>query len=271
MAKNLLKEVMIKHEEVLKIRKAVGSKSTKESSDLVKKIESGYVLKFPTKFNKKKSFAPSTLTFGHGECARYWYLAFDGADFEEMSDARGIANRTGGTASHERIQEAMLHSGILSLKEFEIKSENPPIYGYGDVLLKWNGTDEFLGEIKTITDDDFKYRKDNLKAKDAHIMQVLIYMKILNKTEAVIIYENKNTHELLAIPIFMTEQYQKWVDGAFEWMKEVRKAWTNKTLPIKNYRSNSKICKYCPVQQACANAETGVIKIKPLEELSETV
>ena len=44
MAKNLLKEVMIKHEEVLKIRKAVGSKSTKESSDLVKKIESGYVV-----------------------------------------------------------------------------------------------------------------------------------------------------------------------------------------------------------------------------------
>jgi hypothetical protein len=58
---------------------------------------------------------------------------------------------------------------------------------------------------------------------------------------------------------------------AFQWMRDVRKAWEDKTLPTKNYRSNSKICKSCPIKKACAEADVGVIKIESLKELSETV
>ncbi len=47
--------------------------------------------------------------------------------------------------------------------------------------------------------------------------------------------------------------------------------WENKTIPKKNYRSNSKICKTCPLQKECAIAEVGDIKIASLEELSETM
>ena len=65
--------------------------------------------------------------------------------------------------------------------------------------------------------------------------------------------------------------YKKWVEYAFGWMKEVRQAWENQTIPQKNYRANSKICKACPIQKVCAEAEVGVIKIKSLEELDETV
>jgi UDP-N-acetylmuramoyl-tripeptide--D-alanyl-D-alanine ligase len=42
----------------------------------------------------------------------------------------------------------------------------------------------------------------------------------------------------------------------------ILKAWEDKTLPKKNYRSNSKICKTCPIQAACASAGSGEIKIK---------
>jgi hypothetical protein len=54
-------------------------------------------------------------------------------------------------------------------------------------------------------------------------------------------------------------------------MRTVRKAWENKTLPEKNYRSNSKICKTCPIRATCDVAGTGEIKIKSLEPLDEAL
>ena len=104
-----------------------------------------------------------------------------------------------------------------------------------------------------------------------HVVQILIYMKILKKSKGVLVYENKNNHELLVIPVEVNDHYRDWIDNAFEWMREVRKAWEDRTLPTKNYRSNSKICKNCPIQKACAEAGTGVIKLASLEELSETM
>jgi hypothetical protein len=52
-------------------------------------------------------------------------------------------------------------------------------------------------------------------------------------------------------------------------MREVRKAWVDRTLPKKNYRSNSKICKTCPIKKACESAEAGDIKINSLEPLTD--
>jgi CRISPR/Cas system-associated exonuclease Cas4 (RecB family) len=94
-------------------------------------------------------------------------------------------------------------------------------------------------------------------------------MKILKKAKGVLIYENKNNHELLVFPVEVSDAYRKWVDYAFDWMRKVRKAYEDKTMPTKNYRSNSKVCKTCPVKSACSKAEAGSIKIESLEELSE--
>ena len=104
-----------------------------------------------------------------------------------------------------------------------------------------------------------------------HVVQLLIYMKVLKKSKGIIVYENKNNHELLIIPVEVNDHYRAWIDMAFQWMRDVRKAWEDKTLPTKNYRSNSKICKSCPIKKACGEADVGVIKIESLKELSETV
>jgi CRISPR/Cas system-associated exonuclease Cas4 (RecB family) len=96
-------------------------------------------------------------------------------------------------------------------------------------------------------------------------------LKVLKKQKGVLIYENKNNHELLLIPVEVNDHYIKWVDKTFEWMRTVRKAWMDRTLPEKNYRSNSKICKSCPIQKACAEAGKGDIKIKSLEPLNEAL
>jgi CRISPR/Cas system-associated exonuclease Cas4 (RecB family) len=263
MAKNFLQEVMIKA--------AAQTKSFVDKDALVAKINSGYTINRVDKFSTKKTFAPSTIAFSHGECPRYWYLAFEGGIFQDNADAYGGANMTAGTKSHERIQSAMGNvPGFLIDSEFKITYPDPPIFGYGDVMLNWEG-EELLGEIKTMPMEGFEYRKKVGKPKAGHLIQLLIYMKIKKKAKAVLIYENKNNHDLLILPVEVNDYYRQWVDNAFEWMRTVRRSWENKELPTKNYRSNSKICKTCPLSNVCADAGTGSVKIASLEALRETM
>ena len=63
-------------------------------------------------------------------------------------------------------------------------------------------------------------------------------MKVFKKDKGVLIYENKNNHELLTIPVSLNDNYKNWVNNAFEWMRTVRKAWVDQTIPKRNYRSN---------------------------------
>jgi CRISPR/Cas system-associated exonuclease Cas4 (RecB family) len=265
MTKSLLQQVMIKTEQKIMSRPSFIDKDA-----LIEKIRSGYTVKRVDKFQTKKTFAPSTIAYSHGECPRYWYLAFEGAMFADNADAYGGANMTAGTKSHERIQQAMEDAGILKNSEFKITYSDPPIFGYGDVILEWENED-LLGEIKTMPNEGFEYRKLAGKPKAGHLIQLLIYMKVLNKSKAILIYENKNNHELLIFPVELNEYSFKWVENAFEWMRTVRRAWENKTLPEKNYRSNSKICKTCPIRATCDLAGSGEIKIKSLESLDETL
>jgi hypothetical protein len=95
-------------------------------------------------------------------------------------------------------------------------------------MLDWQG-EELIGEIKTMMNEGFEYRKASGKAKTGHLMQLLIYMKILKRPKGVMIYENKNNHELLLIPVEVNDHYRRWVDQAFDWMRTVRKAWEDKT------------------------------------------
>jgi len=260
MAKSLLSEIMLK---------SVKKKSFLDTDQLIEKIRTGYTVKRVARHQQKKSFAPSTVAYSHGECPRYWYLAFDGATFEDNADAYGGANMNAGTKAHERIQEAMGNvDDFLVDSEFKITSEDPPIMGYGDVILNWEGQD-LLGEIKTMPMEAFEYRKAAGKPAKYHIIQLLIYMKILNKKQAVLIYENKNNHELLIIPVEINDYYERWVNQTFDWMRTVRKAWVDRTLPEKNYRSNSKICKTCPLRATCDLAGKGDVKILSLEPIDE--
>jgi CRISPR/Cas system-associated exonuclease Cas4 (RecB family) len=152
--------------------------------------------------------------------------------------------------------------------EFRVKIDDPPFDGYGDVMLKYKG-ERLVGEIKTISNEAFEYKKASKKSKMAHLMQLLIYMKVWKVGKGVMIYENKNNHELLTLPVVVNDNYRNWIDKTFDWMRVVYKSWQDKQLPQKPYRSNSKICKVCPIQKACAEAEVGTIKIKPLELLKD--
>jgi len=285
MAKNLLEQVMTKS-----TKKKVTNSEEDENfvEGLPTAINAGYLVKTKTRFVKKNNFSASSLAYGAGECPRYWTLAFDGQITYDNSDAMGVANRTQGTLGHGRIQEAIEASGLLAqdmefdpiprkysqqthpAMEFRVKTDDPPFDGYGDVMIDYKG-ERLIGEIKTIRNDEFEYRKINRRPKMAHLMQLLLYMKVWKMRKGVMIYENKNTHELLTLPVVVSEHYRAWAEEVFEWMKLVYKNWQEKQLPEIPYRSNSKICKVCPIQKACAEAGDGTIKIKPMRLLKDEV
>jgi len=254
MAKNFLKQVMDKQPE--------GPIDTKA---LIAKIETGYTATRGTEFKTKKTFSPSTLVYGNGACPRYWFLAFDGAEFEDHADAYAVANMDSGTDRHKRIQKAITDSGLMVEEEKPIRSQDPPIFGFADAIIQW-GEEQPVLEIKTMKEESFAYRK-YAKPPNYHLMQLIIYMKVLGKKLGILLYENKNTHELHAITVEPTEEHKAWAELAFDWMRKVRKAWEEKTIPQKPYRSNSKVCKTCPLVNACAAADKGKIKIEPLEHL----
>lgn len=256
MATNFLKQALNKQPE--------GAIDTKA---FISKIESGYIAgRGEPEFKKKKTFSPSTLVYGNGACPRYWWLAFTGTEFVDSADPYAVANMSSGTLSHERIQKAIEDAGIMVEKEKRIVAQDPPIFGFADAIVQW-GEEQPVVEIKTMREESFAYRK-HAKPPNYHLMQLGIYMKVLGKKLGVLLYENKNSHELHAITVEPTPELVAWGEYAFQWMKEVRSQWENGDIPQKPYRSNSKVCKGCPIAVACSKAEKGTIKIAPLEYLA---
>lgn len=230
-------------------------------SGLIEAIEEGYRIENIPKHMQKKTFAPSTLVWNHGVCPRYWYLAFDGNTFYEYKTGKVITNMDSGTDRHARIQQAFKDAGILIENEKKTVLDDPPIFGYVDSFINWKDN-EYIVEIKTTNQESFERHKKSNSASTYHILQLLIYMKIYKKKNGIILYENKNTHDMLAIPVNITQDHVDFIDYMFDWMKEVYSAWKDRKLPMVPFRSNDiKICQSCPLQDACKNAPEGEIKI----------
>lgn len=204
-------------------------------------------------FTTKKTFSPSSVgpTY-NGSCARYWYIAFSGAEFNDTFSAQSIANMDNGTATHARLDKVLRGTGRLVDSEVEITSEDPPIRGFIDAVLDWNG-EEVIGEVKSANSNNFNLRSTKMEPSDNHLLQLLIYMKLRKAKHGVFIYENKDTQELLLIPVHVNQRYIDIIDGLFDWMRIVRKAYDDKTIPNRPYTKSKPACKGCPVFDECWN------------------
>lgn len=208
---------------------------------------------FDTKsgFTTKKSFAPSSFyQHGNGVCPRYWYYAFHGADFQYDSTARQRANMDSGTAAGDRIAKLYDKAGLLNAAEFKVINEDPPIFGYGDLAVTWQG-EQMVGEVKTTTAESWAAMQATMKPKGYQLIQLLIYLRVMNKKKGFFVIENKNTHELLIIPVKMTPANEAIVDNLFEWMRTVKAASDADTLPKRPFTKSSWNCGGCPVKATC--------------------
>lgn len=239
-----------------------------DGNKLAQALEEAYLLnQRQPSFKKKKTFSPSSIGYGNATCARYWYIAFDGAVFEENNDALGIANMAYGTDAHARIEKLFEDAGLLVDKEIEIKIADPPIRGYMDVMIKWEGQ-EVPGEIKTTRSEMFAMRQASMKPTAYNLYQILIYMRATNKKNGFLLYENKNDQSFLVIPVTMDEANEKILDDAFEWLRTARKAWEDQELPNRPAPTRrNKICKQCPVRNTCWDELPEGENIIPLMEV----
>lgn len=217
---------------------------------LAEAIEAGYEARNEKKYKKKRSFSASQLGYGHGKCPRYWYIAFNGAIFDETKTNKSWANMDVGIQGHERIERLLNDSGLEVIDiEKEVESEDPPIFGYIDHIIGRAGT-KVVGEFKTTRTEAFKSRQAKMTPPDYHLIQILIYMKLEEAEYGFFLYEDKNDQSLLVIPIAM-EDHKVLVDETFDWMRRVYKAFKDDELPERAFRKNSRVCNACPVQETC--------------------
>jgi CRISPR/Cas system-associated exonuclease Cas4 (RecB family) len=208
--------------------------------------------------------------YGHGTCPRYWYLAFQGAYFEQENDLDGMVRMHHGTSSHGKIEAIVKELPFPAKIEKEVKSSNPPVRGYADFIINWDG-EEIVGEYKTSAQEAFIFRKTNKNGSPAHVIQVLIYLKALELRRGFLLYENKNTQELLAIEISL-DDYEDYADYITNWMNKVYQNYVYSTymgevLPARPFYSRkSKECKTCPLKRSCYDGlGDGDVTIAPLE------
>lgn len=217
-------------------------------------------------FIQKKTFSPSTLGYGAGKCPRRWVMAFQGAEFNESHKSQSVDNMSAGTAAHERIQRNFQHANEFTLDiEWDLWVEDPPIHGFVDMIIRdYNGFD-IVVEIKTTRTEAFTSRKMKNAGPDYQVLQLLIYMYFLDMKYGLLLYEDKNDHDKLLIPVEMTPENRQKTEKVVEWMRKVYKTYKDGLLPERPYRKNSKECKSCPLLEWCATKPDGDIKLETLE------
>lgn len=238
----------------------------------------------------KKSFSPSNIGYGSGTCPRRWFYDFSGGIVrEEDTDALSIANMAYGTDAHSRLQKVFEDTGILVEEErpvstgklvenekgekwpvFSDDDELPPVFGFADLIINWQG-EEAVGEIKTTSQESYVSKQAKSAGAGYHLLQVLIYMKVLGLNKGFLLYENKNNQRLLLVPVVWNVANTKLVNDAFEWMDAVYKNWKantseQSTLPKRPFKSEkSAVCKTCPFRTHCWADSEGTVTLPTLE------
>lgn len=242
---------------------------------------------------RKRSFAPSSIGYGSGQCPRRWYLAFSGAEYDESADAVGIANMAHGVSVHDRLQELFEEAGIVIENEREMKVKYPPIRAFVDSIVEIDGIKAVV-EIKSTRDESFVHRKFSGNPMAYHLYQLLLYMYFEEIDQGCLFYENKNDNTFLTIPIRMNDHTRQIAEDCIEWMKGVYDNWLQdvtwqepaphdpkksesqqddgfveasyENLPTRPFTKKSVQCKSCPVFNECWNVrEDGIVSLTPME------
>lgn len=206
-------------------------------------------MKRESKFTTKTSFAPSSLGYT-GSCPRYWFYAFNGANFEYDTEAPAMANMEAGTDAGKRIAKLLDKAGVLVQDEVPIRVEDPPIFGFMDAMVRWKGED-IPSEVKTTKHETWQRRTQSNSVPGYQLVQLLIYMHATQSPRGFFITEDKNTHQLFVLPVRMNEDNEALLQRIFEWMRVVKDNAENGELPKRPFTKSSMQCKGCPVRNTC--------------------
>ncbi len=162
-----------------------------EETWLIKSLEAS--LGGPQRKNREGVFYPSMLG---SYCMRLLYLAYNGLLPPSVIDDNVQRIFDNGNYLEERMSSYFTNLEILLDREVEAKSDQPPISGRADFLLKHQDYDKIGLELKSINDKGFEALKT--RPKREHTVQLQIYLHILDLPYGVVLYENKNNQKLKA-------------------------------------------------------------------------
>ena len=242
-----------------------------DGKKIVDGFKSSFVESSNTVFTTKKTFSPSKIVWGSGGCPRLWYFLFNGVHTTRTDSSFAKDNMQNGTDSHARMQKRLMDGPLDCEVERELTKESPPIRAFCDVVVATEHDGLIPIEIKTAKDEAFAFRLVKFDPASYHRLQLLFYMDILDAPYGFLMYENKNTYEKLLIPVFMDKENREYLDKTLDWMRIVRKAYEEDTMPMyfKNRRSNSKICGDCEVRAHCDIVGEGKVMLPLLIKAQE--
>jgi hypothetical protein len=90
-------------------------------------------------------------------------------------------------------------------------------------------------------------------------------MKLRKAKEGFFLYENKNTQEILLIPIVLNEKNKQIIEELFVWMCEVYDNFKDGGLPMRPFTKSTYSCKNCPVKKECWDGPLGEVQISAYE------
>lgn len=234
----------------------------KNEAAFLEAIQKAYLARNKSYFYKRITFAPSTLGYNHGNCPRYWVLGFEGGTVIEKNEAKGFANMSNGISAHTRLQKLFGEAFEVISEEQECRSEDPPIKGFSDNVIKWQGKDMVV-ELKTARQEVWTFRQANNDASPSHLLQTLLYMWILGIDYGVVVYENKNDESMMK-PIFikMDKVNTAYLNSVLDWMRWVRSLYLKDVMPKRPFNKGNKICETCPLLEECDKADVGTLDVR---------
>lgn len=207
-------------------------------------------------------FHPSSLGISHGKCARRAVYLMQGVAKGGDIPPRLQRIFDNGHAVHARLQGYMEAMDIEMESEVKVATEEPPIRGHCDGVMLWNGV-RYAVEIKSCNDNVFVNRVKFKKPKDEHVQQVNIYAHALGIEKILVIYENKDTQELLVYEIDTDHvKAQKQIDKWHaQWL-----CLKDGELPKRPYKPASPTCAQCDLKDYCFTDDTVGVDIKDYEK-----
>lgn len=202
------------------------------------------------KWKQSDTFAPSSSN----QCARYAVYRFRG--YNQKVSFSGKTKRIFdlGNRVEDAVGDFFKKLGILTQEQVEVNSDRPPIKGYMDFEIDWDGLKPV--ECKSINDRGFLYRKTYHKPTDDHYRQLQSYLGVKDYESGFLFYYNKNDSDILPLLIKRDDKFLEKLFKKYDKIYEVHLAGN---LPERPYKKTSANCKKCDAFDHCwTDTEVGV-------------
>jgi len=176
-------------------------KKDNSKDSLISKI-SKYLEEHPEKASTSTKLSPTYII----KCERQAFYKLKGVPQETSRDFKSRLIAMGGNSIHKKFEDLFRNMGILVDSEKLIFHSTYPFLGFVDAIIKIDD-ETYIVEIKSINKEGFG--KLN-KPHEEHVLQVKMYMLIMNIKKAIIFYENKDSQDLKEFRVDLNPEFESW-------------------------------------------------------------